>query len=46
MSGKEVNSTSELVNGEKYVAVGHGKRFAITLEEDTRFQIPIPEDYG
>ena len=29
MSGKEVNSTSELVSGEKYVAVGHGKRQVI-----------------
>lgn len=26
MLGKEVNGTSELVSGEKYVAVGHGKR--------------------
>ncbi|XP_028404295.1 doublecortin domain-containing protein 2-like [Dendronephthya gigantea] len=34
MLGKEVNTTSELVNGEKYVAVGHGKRFKRTGYND------------
>lgn len=32
--GKEVNGPSELVSGEKYVAVGHGKRFKRTAYND------------
>lgn len=34
--GKEVNSPSELISGEKYVAVGHGKRFKRTAYNDNQ----------
>jgi hypothetical protein len=33
MLGKEINHTSELISGEKYVAVGHGKRFVYFVSD-------------
>ena len=37
LHAKEIRSPSELVNGEKYVAVGHGKRLIFHLQIKVQF---------